>query len=63
MWTPRVERDYIARVSFVLSKAKCLSLCFCLSLYCVFYIHGLTSMGEGRTFEYSFTHWVKVLSQ
>jgi hypothetical protein len=34
-----------------------------LGLYWVFYTYGLTGMGEGGTFYYPFTHWVKIFAQ
>jgi hypothetical protein len=34
-----------------------------LSLYWVFYTHGLTGAGEGEMFYYPFTHWVKIFAQ
>jgi hypothetical protein len=34
-----------------------------LSLYWVFYTHGLTGMSKGGTFKYPFTHWVKIFAQ
>jgi hypothetical protein len=36
---------------------------FGLSLYRVFYTHGLTGMDEEGTFYYPSTHWVKVFAQ